>query len=172
MTSTSARNGQDSANKIQPQWRVWLLLIANRVKHGLNSRHGIKVLKIFRARVHRARVVQDNLQFRRITTLPCPGKSPDLFPIEHLWTSPETASKAIGYQRVRWFTPGEMPPDPPGKQANIWRLVRSIRCRCLACLATNGGPIRYWDFGEIYIQKLTKLEVKFKSCDSKLCCWW
>ena len=35
------------------------------------------------ARAHRARVVQDHLQFRRIMTLPWPAKSPDLSPIEH-----------------------------------------------------------------------------------------
>ena len=37
------------------------------------------------ARAHRARVVQDHLQFRRIMTLPWSAKSPDLSPVEHLW---------------------------------------------------------------------------------------
>ena len=36
-------------------------------------------------RSSRARVVQDHLQFLRITTLPWPAKSQDLSPIEHLW---------------------------------------------------------------------------------------
>ena len=36
------------------------------------------------ARAHCARVVQDHLDFCRITTLPLPAKSPDLSPVEHL----------------------------------------------------------------------------------------
>ena len=36
------------------------------------------------AKPHRARVVQDHLQFRRITTLSWPAKSPDLSSVKHL----------------------------------------------------------------------------------------
>ena len=89
-----------------------------------------------RSRAHRARVVQDHLRFRRITTLPWPAKSPDLSPIEHWWdVCPETASPATGHQRARWCTPGEM-------------------------------ATRYWNFCQTDILTLTKLEVRLKSRDS------
>ena len=51
-------------------------------------------------------------------------------------------------------------------QAITGRLIGSMRRRCLACLAATGGLTRYWDFREIDVLTLTKLQVKFKSRDS------
>ena len=52
------------------------------------------------------------------------------------------------------------------KQPIIGQLIESMMCRCLACLAANGGPTRCRDFCEIDTLTLTKVEVKFKSRDS------
>ncbi|GFX58191.1 transposable element Tcb2 transposase [Trichonephila clavipes] len=41
------------------------------------------VLQQDNVRSHTARVSQDGL--RTVTTLPCPTRSPDLSPIEHIW---------------------------------------------------------------------------------------
>ena len=94
------------------------------------------------ARAHCARGVKDHLQFRRITTLPWPAKSQDMTLMKHLWD-------ILGRHVYRW------PHKPPDineladalqekwcriLQATTGRLIRRIRCRCLACLAANGAP--------------------------------
>ena len=124
-------------------------------------------------RDHHARVVQVRLQFRRIATLPWPAKSPDLSPVEHLWDilgrrvwrrshKPQDINELAEPHQKEWH---RIP-----KATNGW-LIRSIRLRCFAWLAANGGPTGCSDFCEIDILTLTKLEVKFKSCGSlkKLC---
>ena len=90
------------------------------------------------------------LQFRRIMTLPWPAKWPDLSPMEQLWGilgrrvqrrphKPQDINELANALLEEWR---QIP------QATIGRLVRSMRRRCLECLATNGGPNRYWDFCE------------------------
>ena len=61
-------------------------------------------------------------------------------------------------------------------QATIGRLIRSMRRRCLAPLAANGGPVRYWDFCEIDILPLlnSKSSSSHVNCenfvvDNKMC---
>ena len=46
------------------------------------------ILQDDKSRAHRARDVQNHLQFCRITTLPWPAKSPDLSPTGHVWDIP------------------------------------------------------------------------------------
>ena len=97
------------------------------------------------ARPHRARVVQDHLQMQHIRTLPWPAMSPDLSPIEHLWdlltrrvqqrpAAPQTLQQLAQALQQEWQ---RIPQD------NIRRLICSMKRRCNACLAANGGPTRF-----------------------------
>lgn len=97
------------------------------------------------ARPHRARVVQDHLQMQHIRTLPWPPMSPDLSPIEHLWdllnrrvqqrpAAPQTLQQLAQALQQEWQ---RIPQD------NIRRLICSMKRRCNACLAANGGPTRF-----------------------------
>ena len=113
------------------------------------------------ARAHCACLVQDHLQFCRITTLPWPVKSPVLFPTEDLCdilrgcVQRQTRKpESISHQWVHSCTAGGMAPDP---QATFGQLIRSMRHHCLACLAANGDPTCHWDLCEIDKLTLTKL---------------
>ena len=103
------------------------------------------------ARDDRTCVVQDHLQFCRITTLPWPAKSPDLSPVVYLWDilgrrvrkrphKPQDIKELANALLEEWC---RIPQSP------IWYLIRSMGSRCLMCLAPNGCPTRYWDFCEI-----------------------
>ena len=90
------------------------------------------------ARAHRARVVQDHLQFRSITTLPWPSAVPRPVPnwafVEHSReTCLRTVLQATGHQRTRWCTPGGLCPDSPkqplGGSSGAWGVVVSLPMR-------------------------------------------
>ena len=85
------------------------------------------------ARAHRARVVQDHLQFRRIMTLPWPAKSPDLSPIERLWDIPERRVRRRPHkpQDISELTDALKEEWRRIPQATIGRLIRNMRRRCL-----------------------------------------
>ena len=55
-------------------------------------------------------------------------------------TCPETAPQATGHQRARCAFRGAWRRIP--QASTVW-LIRSIRRRCVACLAANGGPTCY-----------------------------
>ena len=90
------------------------------------------------ARPHRAHAVNDYLRAEGIQRMdPWPACSPDLNPIEHLWdemgrtvndqlTRGDTLNDLRRYLQAAW---DEIP------QEKITRLVRSMRRRCLACIA-------------------------------------
>ena len=94
---------------------------------------------------HTARVVAEHLANLGIAVLPWPSKSPDLNPIEHLWDQLERRVRARQH--------------PPTNLAELcralqeeWdaipaervrRLTVSMRRRCLAVMAANGGHTRY-----------------------------
>ena len=125
------------------------------------------------ARAHRARVVRGYLQFRWITTLPWPAKFPDLSPVEHVWD-------ILGRRARRWPHERQDINELADSLQEEWRripqaitgrLIRSMRRPCLACLAANGGPTRYWDFCEIDVLTLTKSQIQAKWL-VKTFCWW
>ena len=91
------------------------------------------------ARAHRALLVQDHPQFRRITTLPWPARSLDLSPIERLWDilgkrvrrrphKPQDINELADARQQEWC---RIPQETAG------RLYRSMRRCGLAC------PLRY-----------------------------
>lgn len=95
------------------------------------------------APAHRSRLVQDEWQGNNVRTLPWPAMSPDLSPIEPLWD--------MLRRQVRERRP---PPENLQELADVlqeeWRripqekiegLIRSMRRRCLACLASDGASI-------------------------------
>ena len=113
------------------------------------------------ARAHRARVVQDHLQFRKITTLLWPRSPQTCLQLNACGTFsgtyPETASQATGHQRARRCTPGRMAPDSPSKNWAAYQEHEASLSRVL------GGEWR--PFCEIDTLNLSKLQVKFKSRD-------
>ena len=98
------------------------------------------------ARAHRARDHQDHLQFRTITTLLLwSARFPDLSPNEHLWDilgrrvlrrphKPQVINELADALQEEWH---QIP------KATTGRLISSMRSRCLACLAANGGLTRH-----------------------------
>uniref|UniRef100_A0A3B3RGY2 Tc1-like transposase DDE domain-containing protein n=1 Tax=Paramormyrops kingsleyae TaxID=1676925 RepID=A0A3B3RGY2_9TELE len=60
-----------------------------------------------------------------------PSMSPDLNPTEHVW------------DQLKHRLNDRTPPHVMLPQNNIMRLVRSMRRRCQAVIAANGGNTRY-----------------------------
>ncbi|GFU65039.1 transposable element Tcb2 transposase [Trichonephila clavipes] len=91
------------------------------------------------ARPHTTRVAQDFL--RHFQTLPWPARSPDLFPVEHVWdqlkrqmpSCPSVHDLELAVQDL-W---AHLPQD------NIRCLINSMPDRVAACIAAGGGPARY-----------------------------
>lgn len=97
------------------------------------------------ARPHVARVCSEYLQAENVDVLPWPAFSPDLSPIEHLWDILDRAIRARqpqpgNVQDLRQALVEEWNRIP---QAQITRLVTSMRRRCTAVRDANGGHTRY-----------------------------
>lgn len=97
------------------------------------------------ARPHRARIVNDAIEQLQIMRMEWPSKSPDLNPIEHVWSrlklkirsrnNPvQTLEQLVVAIREEW----EAIP-----QNFINSLIESMPRRCLAVITARGGPTRY-----------------------------
>ena len=96
------------------------------------------------ARPHTARHTQDVLRQNNIDVLEWPARSPDLSPIEHVWD--------ILGRRVRERHNVNNVADLSRALQQEWNqitihelqnLIRSMRRRCLAVVAANGGHTKY-----------------------------
>ncbi|GFW67706.1 transposable element Tcb2 transposase [Trichonephila clavipes] len=91
------------------------------------------------ARPHTARVSQDFLRHFQIH--PWPARSPDLYPVEHVWDQLKRQMPSchsvydleLAVQDLRVHLP----------QDNIRCLINSMPDRVAACIAAGGGPTRY-----------------------------
>lgn len=97
------------------------------------------------ARPHVARICMEFLEAENVQVLDWPAYSPDMSPIEHLWDDldrrvrqrdpvPENVRQLRVALQEEW---NNIP------QATIDNLVNSMRRRCVALRAANGGHTRY-----------------------------
>ncbi|GFS85040.1 transposable element Tcb2 transposase [Trichonephila clavipes] len=91
------------------------------------------------ARLHTARVAQDFL--RHFQTLPWSARSPDLFPVEHVWDQLKwqmpSCHSVHDFELAAQDLWAHLPQD------NIRCLINSMPDRVMACIAAGGGPTRY-----------------------------
>ncbi|KAK7098064.1 hypothetical protein V1264_004952 [Littorina saxatilis] len=94
---------------------------------------------------HRARLVNAFLQQAGVVRMDWPSCSPDLNPIENFWDAlerrvhdnhppPQNLQQLWGFLQAEWQA---------APQANLRRLVESMRHRCTECLANRGGSTHY-----------------------------
>lgn len=97
------------------------------------------------ARPHAARMTQNFLDTEEIEVMSWPAYSPDLNPIEHLWDDLQRRVSArtpapVNHHMLITALQEEWENIP---QQMISKLVSSMRRRCTACIATQGGHTRY-----------------------------
>ena len=106
------------------------------------QQHNVGIFQHDNARPHTARHTQNILRIHNVNVLQWPARSPDLSPIEHLWDH-------LGRQVRECHNVNNMRNLERALQAEwiplqvIRKLVCSMRRRCLAVLAANGGHTRY-----------------------------
>lgn len=94
---------------------------------------------------HAARITQQSLETSGVEVLRWPAMYPDLAPIEHLWDElgrrlqnrqpqPTNGAQLCDALAAEW----DIIP-----QETIDRLVASMRARCTACIAAQGGHTGY-----------------------------
>ncbi|GFV03257.1 transposable element Tc1 transposase [Trichonephila clavipes] len=91
------------------------------------------------ARPHTARVAQDFI--RHFQTLPWPGRSPDLSPVEHVWDQLKRQMPSCHSVHDLELAVQDLCAHLP--QDNRRCLINSMRDRVAACIAAGGGPTRY-----------------------------
>ncbi|GFV29776.1 transposable element Tc1 transposase [Trichonephila clavipes] len=91
------------------------------------------------ARPHTARVAQDFL--RHFQTLPWPTRSPDLFPVEHVWD--QLKRQMPSCHSVHDLELAVQDLWAHLHQVNIKCLINSMPDRVASCIAAGGGPTRY-----------------------------
>ncbi|GFW06801.1 transposable element Tcb2 transposase [Trichonephila clavipes] len=91
------------------------------------------------ARLHTARVAQDFL--RHFQTLPRPARSPDLFPVGHVWDQLKRQMPSCHSVHYLELAVHDLWVHLP--QDNIRCLINSMPDRVAACIAGGGGATRY-----------------------------
>ncbi|GFV14392.1 transposable element Tcb2 transposase [Trichonephila clavipes] len=74
-------------------------------------------------------------------TLPWPARSPDLFPVEHVWD--QLKRQMLSCHSVHDFELAVQDLWAHLPQDNIRCLINSMPDRVAACIAAGGGPTRY-----------------------------
>jgi hypothetical protein len=85
------------------------------------------------------------LQDRNVSVLPWPAKSPDLYPIEHVWDLLDwrVRARAIHLRNVRELAGALVEECGNISQQELANLVQPMRRRCTAVLNAAGGHTRY-----------------------------
>ena len=94
---------------------------------------------------HTTRSVHDFLQDRNVNDLPWPVKSPDLYPIEHVWDLLDRRVRARAFppRNVQELAGALVEEWGNISQQELANLVQSMRRRCTAVLNAAGGHTRY-----------------------------
>ena len=94
--------------------------------------------------LHTAKHTQNILRIHSVNVLQWPARSPDLSPIEYLWDhlgrqvrERHDVNNILDLERAFQAEWVRIPLQV------IRKLICSMRCRCLAVLAVNGGHTRY-----------------------------
>ena len=96
---------------------------------------------------HIARATTHMLAARRVQVLKWPSKSPDLNPIEHVWDLLDRRVRQRPVQQNLHELEIDLVQEWTALfQLSIRNYVMSMRTRCLAVIAADGGYTRYSDF--------------------------
>ncbi|GFT02105.1 transposable element Tcb2 transposase [Trichonephila clavipes] len=98
-----------------------------------------KISQQDKARPHTASVAQDFL--RHFQTIPCPARSPDLSPLEHVWD--QLKRQMPSYHSVHDLELAVQDLWAHLPQDSIRCLINSMPNRVAASIAAGGGPTRY-----------------------------
>ena len=108
------------------------------------SRNPNMVLQQDNARPHTARFTVDFLRLSKIQTLQnWPALSADLNPIEHCWDYLKRRIRKLQLDTVTLLRAALRREWRRVPMRYIQRLIRSMRARCQAVVAANGGHTRY-----------------------------
>ena len=114
--------------------------------HVLSQREEIGegfILQQDNARPHIAQVTREFLQAEGIEVLVWPANSPDLNPIEHLWDELKRRVNKRNNRNLQELRQAIIEEWHNIPQDLINKIIKSMRRRCQAVLAANGGATRY-----------------------------
>ena len=92
---------------------------------------------------HSARTNMALLQANRVNVVPCPSRSPDLNPIEHIRDVIGRADRRRGSRNIRQLQQFVVEEWNRIARRTCLKRVASRRSRCQTVVRANGGPIRY-----------------------------
>lgn len=141
--------------QVRPDWRLcslgrcklegiwhyfhWLTIV---ITNFMQQNPGL-ILQQDNARPHSARLTANFLHQNNVDVLPWPSMSPDMNPIEHVWSYLKRKLHDNNLRNVvqlRNFITREWAALP---QRFLQNLVASMRRRCVALVNANGGHTRY-----------------------------
>lgn len=111
-----------------------------------NFPNGDGILQQDNAPPHTARMTRQHLQQNNVNVLPWPALSPDMSPIEHVWSELKTRieRRRNPPQTLRDLRAAAIQEWQNFPQVQIRRKIDSMFQRCRALVAANGGHTRFW----------------------------